>query len=203
MLTRITLAMSVLLTVACDPGYDGGDDDSFRKKKPYPGDGDLSIYQGTNTDSPDDLIWDLKNGFVFQGAASSTNLLLNNHDGQILDASNTTLYCEMVGAHQLVDVETGEILFTQRGKKVFAGDIYDDRPELEDWEDDADADIEEGHGPPLFRFKKDHVFEGRRAPDEEPLVTATEKIAKSNPFRKLVIAALIAGECGSLGLPER
>ena len=202
MLTRITLAMSLLVTVACDPGYDGGDD-SFRKKKPYPGDGDLSIYQGASTDSPDDLIWDLKNGFIFQGAASSTNLILNDHNGEILDASNSIVYCAMLGNHQLLDVATGEVLFTQRGKKVFAGDFVDDSEEMEEWADDADADIEEGHGPPLFRFKKDHVFAGRRAPGEDPLVTATEKIAKANPFRKLVISALVAGECGSLGLPER
>src|SRR5262245_35992969 len=145
MLTRTALAMSLLLVAACDPG--GSDSGyTYRAAPAYPGNGDLAIYHGTNTDSPDDLIWDLKNGFVFQGAAGSTNLLLNDHDGQILDATNTVLYCEMIDDHRLIDVATGEVLFTHRGKKVFAGDRgTDDRTDL-DWAQDADADIMEGYG---------------------------------------------------------
>ncbi|MGR9088920.1 MAG: hypothetical protein ACU841_17895, partial [Gammaproteobacteria bacterium] len=51
-----------------------------------------------------------------------------------------------------------------------------------------------------YSIKSDQIFFGRW-PEGSAAVTATERIEQANPMRQLVLGSLMAGICGSAGLP--
>ena len=51
-----------------------------------------------------------------------------------------------------------------------------------------------------FSFKKDHIYVGPWW-EGNVVATTTEKLNKANPMRRMLLSGLVAGECGSAGLP--
>lgn len=98
---------------------------------------------------------------------------------------------EQEGTFRLFD-RVGQVLFTLFANLVFEGDVTIPRT---GWEMNAVL------GGTDFLLLRDGRVYGGRPPQPEILATATENIQLANPMRHLVIAAMLGGQCGSIGLP--
>jgi hypothetical protein len=93
------------------------------------------------------------------------------------------------------DGETGDgpVLYTVLGRNVYVGEL--DLTGLSKKEAKhylADRLV--------LAFRGNHIFDSF-PPSGQPTATATEHIMFASAMRKLVITALIEGECGSPGMP--
>jgi hypothetical protein len=136
-------------------------------------DPDMSLFVGPPPEAGPDIIdYDIQNGFVFDGPAALDDLLLNVHDGQILDATNTVVLCR-AGDNQLFDAATGELLFIADNKTIYEGS------------EPSNA---------IFVFTKTTIYAGRT---RRVVATASEDLTRASPFRMLLIAALLSARCGA------
>lgn len=122
---------------------------------------------------PDIIDFDIQNGFVFDGPASPENLLLNIHDGAILDAAGAQVLCRFDGA-SLLDAQTGAVIFTTDGRNVYEGRSRVRR----------------------FWFKKENLLEGAQT-DQRIVATASVDLSRVAVERKLLVAALYSAHCGA------
>jgi|SRR5688572_22426834 len=177
MLLRAAIFAPLLLVLGCAGAPD--DDASFRDAQVSEGNGDLSIWLGPVAAQPDIIIYDIQNGFVYHGQQTPDNLILNVHDGEILDATNTEVYCAFDG-DELVDAETGEVVLRVQGKVIFEGD---------------------DGGPGTIWLKHEHIYEGPPVA-HNILATASVEIADASDTRKLLIGALMTANCGAPEFPR-
>ena len=128
--------------------------------------------------TPDIIIYDIQNGFVWTGDSQQGNLLLNLRDGAIFDASNTTMLCRYgghyVGLVHLVDAATSEVIFTTDEKVVFEGSSR----VLSFW------------------FRKADIYAGAKR-NAEIVATASVDMSRVSAERKLLVAALYSARCGA------
>lgn len=163
----------------------------------YAGNGNLSIYAGSSTSSADCLIYDFVGPNVHDGAAGSDNILVTIVGNSIQEPDGTVL-CTREG-NELVDTvrvggPQGPVLFTSFGRWVFAGEL--------DFEGDNLFQIaQELSDQLLFTFQGAHILDGAFIWDGI-IATATTPVTHANTQRKLVITAMLTGECGGLGVPE-
>lgn len=149
-------------------------------------DPDLSLFVGPPPEAGPDIIdYDIQNGFVFDGPAALDDLILNVHDGQILDATNTVVLCRagdnqlsdnLLGDNQLFDAATGELLFIADNKTIYEGS------------EPSNA---------IFVFTRTAIHAGRT---RRVVATASEDLTRASPFRMLLIAALLSARCGAPAL---
>jgi hypothetical protein len=78
--------------------------------RPVPEDPDISIHQGPSAAGGDILIYDIKNGFVYDGEASHGILLLNVDRFGIRDAADEVVFCRF-SDNELLDAQTGEVVY--------------------------------------------------------------------------------------------
>jgi hypothetical protein len=147
-----------------------------------PLDPDFSLHLGPVAATGGILIYDIQNGFVYDGDASEARLLLNVHDGAILDAADEVILCRFV--------------HTSEGLSVIVADTREPLYVLER------NLIYDGGGRLRFSIRRDQIFDGHWSRGE-PLMTATERIDLMSGERKLLVAVLAGGECGAPELPQR
>ena len=166
----------------------------------YPGDGDIVVRAGSSSDDddvdiPDPILWDLAGGNVnrqTEPGAFSKRISLDGH--QIYESNESvgqTLVCTALqtshpsGAVYALTDAGGKTVLTVWKHLVFVGEV-----------DDPDID-----SPQLaFSFKGREIYAGRSS-DGEAVAHASEEIDQAEPMRRLLLGALVAGECGSDGLP--
>ncbi len=225
---RLTATLAALALVACeapadspmapeghpqhgieDHNSDGVTDtrDLLLWRSSFPGSGDLQIYAGTTTDAASGgvLLFDFANGSIIGRTSPSSgtpvdddvvfDVIARTVDNQILDPTGNVLceahYGEQVGTYHLRDA-TGAILFTLFETLVFEGDAI--------LTSKGFGFVEMVRPETLYSYNHDRIHEGWW-PRGEVLATATKNIQLASPMRHLVIAAMIHGRCGSLGIP--
>lgn len=163
----------------------------------YPGNGDITLYAGVGTTSADCLIYDFVGPNVHDGAAPGGPILATVVDGTIQAPGGATL-CTIEG-NTLVDRVIvggpgGEVLFTAFGRWVFEGEL--------DFEGDSLAQIAGELVDQLaFTFQGPHIYDGLHV-QGDIVVTSTKPLTHASMQRKLVVAAMLTGECGGLGISE-
>lgn len=177
----------------------GHDDDlEFRANvMTYPGDGDIVIRSDgdDDVDIPDTVIWDLAGGNVTRqtepGVFSSRLSVEGNQVRRSDPLLGPTPSCTVIDArhpsgevYKLVDT-SGEVVLTLRDRLVLVGDVDDPQ----------------GTSPSLaFSLDGANIFAGP-VEDGHRVAYASEAIDQAHPLRRLLVGALVAGECGSAGLP--
>jgi hypothetical protein len=178
----------------------------------FPGNGNLQVYTGSSTQAEEELSFSFADGSVFPPPPSSGSgppdedfgLIAQVYENEILDPQGNLLcYADFVPAERtffLYNHYSGAVLFTllypgtpPSPPFIFDGEVQPPKTGREF----ADL-IEEGRL--RYTIHRTQVFEGLW-PLADPLATANENIQLANPMRHLVIAAMLAGKCGSTGLP--
>ena len=118
-----------------------------------------------------------QNGGVFDGPPPEGILILNVHDNQILDASDTVVLCR-IDDDQLIEASSGLVLFTVGGKAVYEGGNR--------------------AGFAFVTMSGPEIYDGRR---QQLLATASVDLTKVSAARRLLLAALLASRCGAPPLP--
>jgi hypothetical protein len=200
-----------MLTGCAESSHDGLDELAFRgapgdafwvADPGDPGDGDIEVRKGGDVDGPDTILWDINGGNVteqLQLGVFATRWVVVDDEIWVASPANGTLAagptCTAIqGEHAsgkefaLVDAE-GQVVLTLWERFVVVGD--------------ADVPIGGNMGVAdqvSFSFKHDGIYLGKW-PEGEPLARADQPIDKANPMRRLLLGALVAGECGSDGVP--
>jgi len=164
----------------------------------YPGNGDLSIYAGHTTASEDCLIYDILGPDVHDGAASDGAPVLVTIVGDAIQTPEGATLCTVEGDALVDRVRTGgpegPVLFTSFGRWVFEGEV--------DVSGGSLHEIVAALGEQLvFSFYGPHIYDGSIL-SGEVVATATKPLTHASTNRKLLVAAMLAGECGGLGIPE-
>lgn len=196
--TPAIVALGLSLTLpACDAPEDLDDLDTIDYRMLPPQDGDIAIHLGPSADTGNDdcLAWDIVGSCFALGPAAGPGLAgtdLWNVTGlgeEIFD-HNGNLLCTMhaVGPDyvELREGTSGPVVASQWHNHAFFGDVSN-IPESIRW-DFAD-----------YTFNGPHLAEGPAY--GEKVVTATEFVEYAQTKRKMAIAALVMGVCGSNGLP--
>ena len=161
----------------------------------YLGDGDIAVYEGASTASEDCLIYTTIGTQVNAGRAPVGPTIMTVTETTINDPSGAVLCTREsgYGADRIrLGGPSGPVLFTAVGRWIFDGEIMFQGKTWPEIVTQFDSQL-------LYTFKLANIYE--HSPyDGEILATATTPIAQASPMRKLVLAALIAGECGGLGL---
>ncbi len=189
----LVLAALALALPACDAPSDNDDLDAEFRDYPFPGDNDVQVHVGTTTTNPDCLIWDIVGDDVYEGPELAGDILWNvtGLGDEIFDTTGQ-LRCTMhtVGPDyvELREGSSGPVLASQWHNHAFFGDVSN-IPESIRW-DFAD-----------YTYNGTQLNEG---PWYGPTAaTATEFVEYAQTKRKMAIAALVMGLCGSEGLPEQ
>lgn len=167
-----------------------------------PANGDLEIHEGETTEVEECLIFELGGSGVSQRTIEPNNPDDIRYEPVLEVVENELrtpqgdLVCYAYATdhplvYQLADAE-GEVLFT-----LFNDWVFDGEPQIEQlgggslW-DALENDL-------AYTIKQDHVYIGLHW-NGQILATATEQITKANPMRKLLVAALVDGQCGAVGI---
>jgi hypothetical protein len=189
-MTRLYIAAAALMVAACtesttaplESASEAEDIVAALQSARAPLDPDFSLHLGPVAATGGILIYDIQNGFVYDGDASAARLLLNVHDGAIFDAADEVILCRFVHASDglsVIAADTREPLYVLERNLIY-----------------------DGGGRLRFSLMRDQIFDGHWSRGE-PLMTATERIDRMSGERKLLVAVLAGGECGAPELPQR
>ena len=163
-----------------------------------PANGDTQVSSGDSV-SPFELIWDIDGGTTTQSAPDPgssvpvTTVTRTTADDEILDGSGNVLCTAVESQHgsrrayQLLDAN-GNAVLTLWHRYVFAGDVNIPK---KGWKL---GKLIKHHTAFSFHHNRIHVGTWWNG---DVAATADVKIANANPMRKLELASLVAGECGS------
>lgn len=166
----------------------------------YPGDGDIVIRAGSSSDDddvdiPDTILWDLAGGNVTRqtepGVFSERVVLKSDQILRTNESGGQTVICTAVetddpsGEVYAVIDAGGKTVLTVWKHLVFVGEV-----------DDPDIDSSQL----AFSLQGREIYAGRSSAGEA-VAHASEEIDRAKPMRRVLIGALVAGECGSDGLP--
>lgn len=184
--------MVVALVCACGLQDDSDSDDEDRDGGPYAGNGDLTLYDGSTTESEDCVIYDLVGTGVQASNAPGSPLVMTLAGNTITDPDGNAL-CSLTphasGAAKLS--ANGQVLFTAVGPYVFEGQVALSGS----WQQIRDANASQL----VYAFSGAQILDGQ-AHGKYAIATADTHIANADSTRKLVLSAAIAGVCGGLGL---
>ncbi len=162
-----------------------------------PGNGPIQLHDEGGTSPPDIIIWDIPGdpSDVFDPAGS---LVLSAVEDQILDA-NGNVQCTAWhedGLYKLREGLDGAVVYTATpGRYVFAGEVsFLPVAGTAAWQELISERLE-------YEFYGEQIFNGPRW-SADLAGRSSEKLHSANPMRKLLIAALYGGACGSPGVPE-
>ncbi len=161
-MTRLTaLLVPALLLGAC--ALDGDQETDFRdsisNKNP-----DIILHEGENTDNPDCIIWDIKDGCASE--ATEDGFVIRNElaGGDLVDNDGNVL-CYVDGKN-LRRASDGAVLLTLHGNRLH----------------DADGDN-------VYSFAANRMFDGHVS-DQNVAFTSDGNLSKSTVGRKLQIGSL-------------
>lgn len=169
----------------------------------YAGNGDIEIHQGTDDEIPDEIIWDVMGGTVLRQVEPGVFEERINVEGEVMQDVEEPAWTAPVCVVDEVEHPSGEVfelvsstdgvLFTLWGRFVFAGQhALPDEPNVEE-DPTLAAQV-------AFSFEGSHIYGGPWW-DGTVLTTASEEIQDASPERRLLLAALVAGDCGSQSIP--
>lgn len=190
--SAFSLASLLAFAPGCDSEETVGDD--FRASF------DVGIQMATADGGGDDgsVIWEVVEAAVYEGLATDGNLLLYIENNAIFDTEGVQT-CQINSPYlnssmrEVIAANGSEILFTVWGNYVFEGEI--------DLGKVTFAKLKALFGTQLlFEYTSSEIYLGQ-AKDDHRLMTTNTDITQQSQGRKLLMAALIAGECGSAGLP--
>ena len=169
----------------------------------YAGNGDIEIHQGTDDEIPDEIIWDVMGGTVLRQVELGVFEERITVDGDVMQDVEEPVWTAPVCVVEETDHPSGEVfelvddnddvLFTVWGRFVFAGQHA--LPDVPDVEGDPALAAQVA-----FSFDGSHIYGGPWW-DGDVLVTASEEIQDASPERRLLLAALVGGDCGSQSIP--
>ncbi len=183
---------------------DAGATDFWNLRLEDPANGAVQLSDDDGPNPPDIIIWDIDGdedtSDVYEGPAFGGALVLSTVDNQIYDADGQP-QCTATfedGLYKLREGLDGPVIYTATaGRYVFAGDVPGGLPSpgTPAWQTLIYTQLE-------YEFYQDHVYDGPHwHPDAEAIATASVDLQRANPMRKLLIAALQGGICGSPGEP--
>ncbi len=174
-------------------------DDFWNLRPTDPGNGPVQLNDEGGMSPPDIIIWDIdgdgEGSDVFDPAGS---IVLSSVEDQILDAAGNvqcTAWYED-GLYKLREGLDGAVVYTATpGRYVFAGDVTS-LPEPGTYASQVllYTQLE-------YEFYGVSIFDGPRW-QGDLAGTSSEKLHRASPMRKLLIASLYGGACGSPGVPE-
>jgi|GEM_PF-2815754 len=191
-----TLSALCLLAFApaCDAEPDDSTGDSFRNQIL---DVDIKLMLADGGDDDGSIPWEILQTEIFEGEAAAGNLSLFIEDNVIYTAEGVQT-CVVNSPYlnssirEVVAANGTDVLFTVWNQYVFDGEVD---VKIENY-----GQMKKKFGDQLlFEFKSDEIFLGE-VRDGYRLLRASADVQSSSEGRKLVIAALITGECGSSGL---
>lgn len=179
---RLRLCLvSVLSSMACAAE---GDDADFRVLDIA--NGDVSIHEGESTSNPDCLIIDIVGGDAFGGPGTGHALLASFTEKGIFSPEGECgcTFDDSGPMLQLRREDDGTAIYSVWNKWVLDGD-HDGPPGAGGVASAA-----------AYTFQTDHVYEGM--PKSKNLVaTGTANLQFMDATRKLLVAALLDGSCGT------
>lgn len=208
---RMTVvAMACASFTACaeaDDGLGGGDaelrsastDDFWNLRPDDPGNGPVQLNDEGGMTPPDIIIWDIdgdgEGSDVFDPAGA---IVLSSDEEQILDADGAvqcTAWNEN-GLYKLREGLDGAVVFTATsGRYVFAGDVQSlPAPGTSAWQQLVYSQL-------AYDFYGKSLYDGPHW-HGDLVGTSSEKLHRASPMRKLLIASLYGGACGSPGVPD-
>jgi hypothetical protein len=190
--SALSIVSLLALTPACDSEETVGDD--FRASF------DVSIQMTAADGGGDDgsVVWEVVEAQVYEGPAIDNNLLLYIENNAIYNKEGVQT-CQINSPYlnssmrEVIAANGSEILFTIWGNYVFQGEIDVTKATFANLKDLFPTQL-------LFQYTSDEIYLGE-AKDDFRLMTTNTNIVEQSEGRKLLMAALIAGECGSAGLP--
>jgi hypothetical protein len=168
----------------------------FPEPANYPGNGDLTIYEGVGTASEPCRIYDILGTQVNASQVNDGAGIMNIVGDSIVDPATGLAVCTREGNELFERVRDGgdgdgPVLFTVVGRWVFEGEL--------NLQGNIMQVLQQLDDQLIYTFQGPHIWEHSPS-DGEILATATQPLTNANKTRKLVISSLIAGECGGLGL---
>jgi hypothetical protein len=193
---RALYAFSLASLLAFAPGCDSEDTvgEDFRASF------DVGVQMTAAHGGGDDgsVIWEVVEAAVYEGPATQGNLLLYIENNAIFNVDGLQT-CAVKAPYlnsslkEVTGPDGSEILFTVWGNYVFEGQI--------DVGHVTFAKLKALFGTQLlFEYTSSAIYLGEVV-DGHRLMTTNTNITSQSDGRKLLMAALIAGECGSAGLP--
>ncbi|PRQ06978.1 hypothetical protein [Enhygromyxa salina] len=193
-ITALVSISLLALAPACDSSdADLGDD--FRGS--FDVNTQMTMADGGSDDGT--VIWEIvEAGVVYEGPAQLGNVLMYVEGNAIYDTSGEkTCTIDSPFLHsnmrEVVAANGSEVLFTVWNNYVFDGEIH---VKSENW-----GQVKKQFGDKLlFQLEPNDIFLGE-AIDGYRLMSTNADITAQSEGRKLLMAALMTGECGSAGLP--
>lgn len=165
------------------PGYDGNGDITISRGSSANGNGD---------DAGDIILWDIVEGVVFNRYGITTMNLVGE---SIVDPASGTTMCTTTtsqdGLFKELRDEDGTVLYSAMGLWTFDG-----TPDLSG---NPFKQYQSLMSQLRFSYQYDAVVDGLGTNGSE-MVQASAPIQLASRWRKLVIAALVDGQCGSEGI---
>lgn len=191
-LSAISLASLLAFAPGCDSEESVGDD--FRASF------DVGVQMTTADGGGDDgsVVWEVVEAAVYEGLAIDGNLLLYIENNAIYNTEGVQT-CHITSPYlnsslrEVITANGDDTLFTVWGNYVFEGEI--------DFAKVTFAKLKTLFATQLlFEYTSNEIYLGE-VTDGHRLMTTDTNITPQSEGRKLLMAALIAGECGSAGLP--
>jgi hypothetical protein len=196
-LTLLPALTLLAFAPACDSDESGsGAGDAFLRN----GTLDINIHlkQATGGEEDGTILWELVEAEIFEGPAVLGNLSLYIEDNYIFTAEGVQT-CHINSPYlnstmrEVVAANGTEVLFTVWNEYVFEGKV--------DVKITNFGQMKKLFGDQLlFHFSTDEVYLGESRFGNR-LLRASGDVQNSSDGRKLLISALITGECGASGMP--
>lgn len=189
---RSLLALSLLPLLSFAPACDTGDDDATSDEAFRAGtDVNMQLTESGGGDEGT-VIWDIQEAGVYAGDASEGNQIMELVGNDIY--ANGQLTCTVENAYLngriVMGAGTDEILFTVYENEVYLGELDVNKLTPSTKRRHADQ--------LLLTFGGSDVYWGNYA---SQFLSANADLESASDGRKLLIAALVEGHCGSKGLP--
>jgi hypothetical protein len=191
-LSAFSLASLLAFAPGCDSEESVGDD--FRASF------EIGVQMTTADGGGDDgsVVWEVVEAAVYEGLAIDGNLLLYIENNAIYNTEGLQT-CHISSPYlnssvrEVIAANGEDTLFTVWGNYVFEGEI--------DFTKVTFAKLKTLFATQLlFEYTSNEIYFGE-VKDGQRLMATNANITSQSEGRKLLMAALIAGECGSAGLP--
>lgn len=178
---RVLLALPLL---ALAPACDGDDPDTDLRSGTL--DVDIELVEADGGGDDGTVIWEILEGSVYAGEAASGSTIATL-SGSAIIPTDSSATCNVDGNELTRGSASPEVLFTVVGNQVFAGTI--DERVLETNPSAFDDQL-------AISLDGDEVWWGDF---DSKVLEASADVEVASDGRKLLIAALLEGHCGSAG----
>lgn len=192
----LTWTLGVVLLAGIAHANARDNDQAFWDFRPnYAGNGPIDLGDDADDDGlPETIVWCLDgDGTHSKVLDEDDNQILFTLRNEIYDAAGT-LQCtahEEDGLYKLREGFNGPVVLTAtKGCFVFEGDVKRlPVRATKAWRKTVRRQL-------AYEFYGSEIYDGRRRLSDVE-ITANERISRANPMRKLLIGALLSGQCGA------